>query len=323
MRTNWRSAGRATLAAAGLALATLAGPALTEEVTRNGFALAPASIPVDEILEGGPPRDGIPALSDPQTVAAEGAPYADDDTVIGVVQGGEARAYPIAILNWHELVNDTLGGRPVLVSFCPLCGTGIVFDRSIDGQVRSFGVSGLLYRSDLLLYDRETESLWSQIAASAVTGPANGKRLRVLRSSLMPWGRWKEKHPDTSVLSLETGHRRDYGRSPYGDYALSNRVLFSVKPDPRYHPKMPTIGMRILQGGARAYPASEILKAGGRVEGEFEGRPVAIAYDPDEQVFTVEAPPDVDVIEGYWFAWVAFHPETQVFTAASDRSGEP
>jgi hypothetical protein len=311
------------VAALGLALAMMASPTLAADVTRNGFVLAPATVPVDQILAGGPPRDGIPALFDPETLPAEASPYADDDTVIGVVLGGKARAYPIAILNWHELVNDTLAGQPILVSFCPLCGTGIVFDRRVDGQARGFGVSGLLYQSDLLLYDRESESLWSQIAASAVTGPANGKRLRLLRSSLMPWGRWKAKHPDTTVLSLETGHRRDYERSPYGDYSVSNRVMFPVQRDPRYHPKMPTIGMRLLEGAARAYPASEIHEAGGRVEDDFEGRRVAIAYDPDQQVFTVEAPPDVEVIEGYWFAWVAFHPETTVFTAESDRTGDP
>ena len=131
--------------------------------TANGFILEPGAIPAEEILAGGPPRDGIPALSHPPHASAESAPWSDDTLVIGVAQNSEARAYPLDILIWHELVNDTLGGRPILVSFCPLCGTGIVFDRRIDGSDRTFGVSGLLYRSDLLLYDRETESLWSQI----------------------------------------------------------------------------------------------------------------------------------------------------------------
>ena len=243
--------------------------------------------------------------------------------MIGLVQGGRARAYPLAILVWHELVNDTLGGRPVLVSYCPLCGTGIVFDRRIAGRTRRFGVSGLLYRSDLLLYDRETESLWSQISAEAVTGPARGSRLRPVRSRITTWGAWRSEHPGTDVLSLETGHRRPYGRAPYGDYARSEKLRFPAPRDARYHPKMPTAGLRLPGGPARAYPAEELVRAGGRVRERFAGRPVSVAYDADEGLFRVEAPPEVEVIEGYWFAWAAFHPETEVFRAAPARPEPP
>jgi hypothetical protein len=288
----------------------------------NGFALEPSSIPAEEILRGGPARDGIPALHDPETHRADGAPWSDDQIVIGVLRGDAARAYPIALLNWHELVNDTLGGEPVLVSYCPLCGTGIVFDRRVGGQVRSFGVSGLLYRSDLLLYDRETESLWSQIASEAVTGPSLGARLELLRSEMVPWGAWKTRHPNTTVLSPETGHARDYGRSPYGEYSRSEQVFFPTPMDRRYHPKMPTLGVRLLGGPARAYPAQEIVKAGGRVEDELAGRRIVVRYDDVAQVFDADAPPDVEVIEAYWFAWAAFHPETSVFVA-EDATGGP
>ncbi len=185
----------------------------------NGFTLSPASVPTSDILAGGPPRDGIPALTDPRSLPAHESPWQDDEIVVGVALGEQARAYPIAILNWHELVNDTLGGRRILVSYCPLCGTALVFDRDANGRARTFGVSGLLYQSDLLLYDRESESLWSQIAAKAITGPALGERLRVLRSSLLPWGDWKASHPDTEVLSLDTGHHRPYARDPYDGYS--------------------------------------------------------------------------------------------------------
>jgi len=301
----------------------LLGAAAGAEPVRNGFVLEPSSIPAAEILAGGPPRDGIPALDHPETLpAAEALPaseagWADDAVVLGVVVGGEARAYPVAILDWHELVNDTLGGEPILVSYCPLCGTGMVFDRRVGGKTRRFGVSGLLYRSDLLMYDRESESLWSQISAEAVTGPALGDRLRLLRSQMEEWGRWRSEHPDTTVLSRKTGHRRDYGRSPYGSYATSREVMFPVELDRRYHPKMPTVGLRVPGEGARAYPASELARAGGSVEERFLGRAVEIAYDPERQVFDVTAPADVEVIEGYWFAWAAFHPETAVYTARS------
>ncbi|MBW2280842.1 MAG: DUF3179 domain-containing protein [Deltaproteobacteria bacterium] len=281
----------------------------------NGFELSPADIPVEEILPGGPARDGIPALSDPEVVAASDADWPDDSIVMGVVQGGEARAYPVAILDWHELVNDSLGGKPILVSYCPLCGTGMVFDRKVGGEPRTFGVSGLLYKSDVLFYDRESESLWSQIESRAVTGPARGTRLALLRSEQMHWSAWRARHPRTTVLSKKTGHARDYGRSPYAGYSTSDRLFFPASFDPRYTAKMPTLGVRVAAGAARAYPAVEIVRAGGRVEESFEGHPVQVAYDTESQVFDVAAPGEVEVIEGYWFAWSAFHPETTVYVA--------
>jgi len=311
--------------AAGLLITalTVAAPALGETV-RNGFVLEPASVPKDEILAGGPPRDGIPALDSPTVVPADQASWGDDEMVLGVRAGGEARAYPIAVLNWHELVNDTLGGEPILVSFCPLCGTGMVFERRVAGKVRRFGVSGLLYRSDLLMYDRESESLWSQISAEAVTGPLLGERLELLRSRMVEWGRWRREHPASTVLSRETGHRRPYDRSPYGGYARSADVMFPVPVDRRYHPKMPTLGIRVAGGGARAYPASELARAGGSVSERALGHPVEVGYDADRQVFEVEAPPEVEVIEGFWFAWAAFHPETSVYEApGSSGAADP
>ncbi len=301
-----------------VALAGYPVPAAAEPepaAASNGFALSNARVPVAEILPGGPPRDGIPALDAPRTLAADSSPWHADETVIGVVQGGVARAYPISILNWHELVNDTLGSRAILVSYCPLCGTGMVFDRVVGGQTRTFGVSGLLYQSDLLLYDLETESLWSQIESRAVTGPASGSKLAVLRSQLTSWGRWKAAHPATTVLSLDTGHRRDYTSSPYGDYAHSDALYFPAPLDRRYHPKMPTLGVRAPDGAARAYPAAELARAGGRVEEVFAGEPIVVRYDEEAQLFDVEVSTKIEVIEGYWFAWSAFHPATSVFSA--------
>jgi hypothetical protein len=277
-----------------------------------------AAVPVEEILPGGPPRDGIPALVNPETIPPGDAPWGDDELVIGVELGGTARAYPIPVLEWHELVNDTLGDRAILVSYCPLCGTALVFDRAMDDETHTFGVSGLLYQSDLLLYDRTTESLWSQISATAVAGPRTGARLKVLRSEMTRWGEWRRRHPNTSVLSTETGHQRPYGRSPYAGYQESEVVHFPVPVDERYHPKMPTLGIRVPNGPARAYPAVEIVRAGGKVVDEFQGRRVAVAYDSDEQVFRGDAPEDLEIVEGYWFAWAAFHPTTTVFVATKN-----
>jgi hypothetical protein len=300
---------------AALLLLVAQAAAADEARVLNGFALESKSVAPEEIRAGGPGRDGIPALDAPAVLAAGEAPWHADEVVLGVEVGGEARAYPVAILNWHELVNDTLGGRPILITYCPLCATGLVFDRSIDGQTRSFGVSGLLYKSDVLFYDRETESLWSQIKASAVTGPAEGARLRVLRSQMTRWQDWRTRHPATSVLSLETGHRRDYSRDPYGDYASSERLFFPAPVDGRYHPKMPTLGVRTRSGVARAYTGAELIQAGGSVEETFEGARVLIRYDAESQVFDVEVPAELEVIEGYWFAWAAFHPDSSVFVA--------
>lgn len=297
--------------------AWLASAASADVPTRNGFALAPSSVPAAEILAGGPARDGIPALDHPAAVPAARADWPDDALVLGATAGGEARAYPVAILNWHELVNDTLGGQPILVSYCPLCGTGLVFGRRVDGALRRFGVSGLLYRSDLLMYDRETESLWSQIRAEAIAGPSLGTRLRLLRAKLVRWRDWRSAHPDTSVLSRDTGHRRDYARSPYAGYAQSDEVKFPVALDRRHPPKTPTVGLRIPGRGSRAYPASELARAGGTVRESFLGHPVRVAYDAQRRAFDVEAPPEIEVVEGYWFAWAAFHPETSVYTAGA------
>ncbi len=329
-RAAWRTSAVALAGWVGLALAVSGtGPADAAESpenaagrprTLNGFVLSPIAIPVEEVLPGGPPRDGIPALDDPKAIAASEAQWSEDELVIGVALEGAARAYPVPLLEWHELVNDTLGGRPILVSYCPLCGTGIVFDRQLDGKPQTFGVSGLLYRSDLLLYDRTTNSLWSQIPALAVAGPRTGTRLSILRSEMTRWGDWRRRHPDTTTLSADTGHRRPYGKSPYGDYAQSEKLHFPAPVDGRYHPKMPTLGIRVPGGAARAYPAVEVVRAGGTIREVFEGRRVSVSYDPDNQVFRGDAPEDLEIVEGYWFAWAAFHPKTTVFTDASGKA---
>lgn len=310
------SAGKGTLLCCGLLLCSLL--VLTVGVAAaprelNGFVLDPVGIPVREILKGGPERDGIPALDHPKSAGAQ-YDWPDDEWVIGVSSGGETRAYPISILLWHELVNDTLGGRPLLISYCPLCGTALVFDRRVgEGMVaRSFGVSGLLYRSDLLMYDRETESLWSQIGAEAITGPSRGERLTLVRSRMTTWARWRALHPETQVLTRDTGHRREYGTSPYAGYKESEKLMFPATFDRRYHPKMPTLGLRIPNGAARAYPAIEVIRAGGGVEERFAGFAVRVVYDEQTRLFEVSAPEPVEVVQGYWFAWAAFHPDTSV-----------
>jgi hypothetical protein len=214
----------------------------------NGFDLSNSILPVEQILHGGPPRDGIPALSDPKLIAAAEAGYLTPaDRIVGIELYGQARAYPIAILNWHEIVNDEIEGQRFAVTYCPLCGTAVAFDATIDGKSTDFGVSGLLYNSDVLLYDRETESLWSQILSKSIAGKRVGKSLTPLPISHTSWRDWREKHPDTLVMSDDTGHFRDYQRDPYAGYEQSRYTYFAVNneaPD-NYHPKEVVLGLGI------------------------------------------------------------------------------
>lgn len=221
--------------------------------TLNGFVLMDGLVPAEKVFHGGPPKDGIPALDTPDFIqAAEAAYLRPSGRVIGVYRQGQARAYPIAILNYHEIVNDRFGEEGVTVTFCPLCGTGMTF-KTPEG-VSSFGVSDLLYNSDVLLYDRDTHSLWSQLRMQAVFGSLAGRRLTLVESDHTTWADWHARHPDTLVLSRETGHMRSYQHSPYAGYKQSRRVYFPVDhSDHRYHPKEQVVGV-VLDGLAYASP---------------------------------------------------------------------
>ena len=287
----------------------------------NGFDLSNSLLPVEQIFHGGPPRDGIPALSDPKLIKAAQAKYLQStDRDVGVVLHGEARAYPIAILNWHEIVNDEINGQHFAVTYCPLCGTAVAFEASIDGKATDFGVSGLLYNSDVLLYDRETESLWSQILGKAVAGKRVGKHLTPIPISHTTWRAWRSKHPATQVMSDETGHFRDYGRNPYAGYEESRSTYFAVNneaPD-TYHPKEVVVGLGI-DGIYKAYPFIELDKQGKRrFSDSVNGTNFNFEWDSDNRNITITdtAGKPVASIQGFWFAWFAFHPDTEVFRAA-------
>lgn len=189
-----------------------------------------------ELLEdGGPPKDGIPSLDEPAFIARAASPYADDDRVIGLEINGEAKAYPLGILNWHEIVNDRVGGVNVTVSYCPLCDTAIVFDR---GET-TFGVSGKLYQSCLVMYDRADDSLYAQPWALGVVGPAVDRSLARRPAVITTLGGWLKRHPESVVLSSDTGYRRDYQRYPYGSYRGDENIYFAVRGQQRLdrHPK--------------------------------------------------------------------------------------
>ena len=288
---------------------------------KNGFDLQGAAIPVTEILQGGPPRDGIPAIDQPRFLSAdEAADYDDSARVLGVRLDGIAKAYPIAILNWHEIVNDRFAGRQVVVSFCPLCGTGMAFGGDPGGAPSEFGVSGLLYNSDVLLYDRETGSLWSQILRRAVSGPMQGTELEMVATANTSWGDWRARYPESLLLSEDTGYRRDYSRSPYGSYETNSSVYFPVSASSaRYHPKEQVIGLQ-LDGVTRAYPFSELDRLEGPISDQVSGQSLTIEFDGENRSGRVlnDDGEEIPTVISYWFAWYAFYPDGEVFTAARE-----
>ena len=291
--------------------------------SKNGFDLSNASVPSEQILRGGPPRDGIPAIDSPRFVAAKAASFMQaGDRLLALSINGENKAYPIKILNWHEIVNDQLGGEAVAVTWCPLCGSGVVFSADVAGQQRDFGVSGLLYQSDVLLYDRQSESLFSQLEAEAISGPLLGEPLRAISVSYSGWEAWRQRYPDGLVLTPETGYRRDYDRNPYQGYDQSRQLYFSVNNSapPVLHPKERVYGIE-YGGFSKAYPTSE-LEARGNGSftdqlGDFE---VQLQWDGELGRLLAYAPDQSELVPvtAFWFAWFTFNPESQVYSHNND-----
>lgn len=223
------------------------------------------------------PRDAIPAITNPKFHPAGEAPYSDDDRVLAIEINGDARAYPIRILNWHEVVDDHVGSVPVAITFCPLCGTGLAFDRRLEGTTYVFGVSGKLYKNDLVMYDRETESLWNQVSGTAIAGRLSGKKLTQLPVDHLTFGEWKKVYPSGKVLSTETGFIRNYNVDPYAGYDRSTDIgIFGQSEyDSRLpHPKTLVLGV-VLDGDARAYPIDR-LPAHGVVSDTVGGKELLV-----------------------------------------------
>ena len=293
-----------------------ARPAAPRPSVESSFNFDNLVIPRAEILRGGPRKDGIPALNNPATVSVADADFMEpDDRVIGVSMSDQARAYPIAILTLHEAVNDVLGEIPILVVYCPLCDSVSVVDRRLDGETHEFGISGLLYNSNVLLYDRGDDSLWSQLGFSAISGPNEGKSLPHLGWELTTFADWSNRHPESTVLSFDTGHQRNYRSNPYGDYFETDRLMFPVATsDTRLNRKDRIIAVKLGEV-VKAYPISEIQRApDGVVRDTIDGK--TIVLEADGQTGTarvVEAPAKAFIAHTFWFAWVAFESETEVY----------
>ena len=310
-------------------------------------------IPLDKIKGGGPPKDGIPSIDNPKFAGVQGSQFvSDSDVVIGLEINGDARAYPLFILVWHEIVNDRVGDVPVAVTYCPLCYTNQVFERIINGNEVEFGTSGKLYNSNLLMYDRWTESYWSQALGTAVTGELTGMQLKTIPFDVITWGDWKKLHPDTLVLTTDTGHLRSYATDPYGDYYTDPRIIFPVEhSDDRTHPKEIILGFN-EDGIYKAYKQNdvEIKKIINDDIGETSLMLVSLfsqnsrAFDRtlngeilefefvDDKILDTKTKSEwnydgvaisgplegnkltrMSIEPGFWFEWVAFHPDTDLF----------
>ena len=326
------------------------------------------SIAYSEIFSGNPRPDGIPAIDDPvfESVGEANAWLGDDWPVMFFEWKGEARAYPLAILIWHEIVNDVVGGEPVALTFCPLCNATLAFrSTQPDGQVLDFGTTGNLRNSDLVMYDRQTFSWWQQFTGEAIVGALTGTQLEILPSQIVAWADFKSAHPDGDVLSRQTGHARDYGRNPYPGYdSISGSPFFPVEMgDDRLAPMERVVAFEI-DGIYNAYPFSRLRQVQ-VVNDEVAGEPIAVfwkegtkstfgnngpdtgstgaflrslngqvlSFEPEGEGFVDSetgstwnifgeavggtlagsALTRITASEHFWFAWVAFTPETRVW----------
>ena len=226
----------------------------------------PSRIRSEEILWGGVLVDGIPALDSPAMIAPADADYlTPEDPVFGIELNGDARAYPLRILDWHEMANDVIGGVPVSLAYCTLCGAAIAYDGRIGDQTVTFGSSGLLYRSNKLMYDRQTRTLWNQLTGEPVLGPLADQELTLnyLPVVLTTWGGWQAEHPDTQVVSLETGYSRYYELgAAYGDYFASSQTMFPVWQRSDLLPDKSQIYALRLDGVPKAYPVDVLVEEG-------------------------------------------------------------
>lgn len=310
-------------------------------------------VPLDEIKGGGPPKDGIPSIDNPRFVNVEDVQFlSDEDMMVGLTINGESRAYPLSILVWHEIVNDRFGLTPVAVTYCPLCYTTQVFDRTINGQETEFGTSGKLYNSNLVMYDRMTETYWSQSLGIAIKGELTGTTLTKIPFDLMKWKDWKREFPNSVVLSTDTGYSRAYDVDPYGDYYTESRILFPVSnQDSRMHEKEFILGFG--EGNSfKAYKQQDVEDA--KIVNDTVGNQAIMLvslFDDNSRAFdrtvngeilefelqngkindvTTNSEWNYDglAIDGklqgeqlkrivfdpsFWFEWIAIHPETEVY----------
>ena len=270
-----------------------------------------------KLVGGGPPKDGIPSIDDPQFVSVEEANkyIQDNEFVLAIIYQDVKRVYPLQIMVWHEIVNDTIANDPILITYCPLCGSGIAFERKINDEEVEFGVSGKVYNSNLVIYDRKTNSYWTQVDGLAIVGELSGTKLRQVPIDTVVWRDWKKKHPDSDVLSQKTGFLRPYGRDPYGSYYEDSFVWFTLENrDDRVHPKTIIFGIEV-GGEFKAYKEKDLEELR-TIEDSIKGVRIKIERDDVGAVKITKLGTGEQIVpqRTFWFAWYAFHPDTQLYT---------
>lgn len=264
-------------------------------------------------LSGGPGKDGIPAIDDPDFVALADASQNDLVQAIVIQDGDTTKVYPYNILNWHEIVNDTANDRPIAVTFCPLCGSAIVFDRTLSsGAVSTFGVSGSLIESNMVMYDRETESLWQQSTGVSVAGEFTGDRLAIVEFQLLSMGDIRQQFPDAVVLSEDTGYSRDYANNPYSGYEDTEQFIFSPSSlDARYPAKDIFVAFRVDDAPV-AVPWL-ILENGNDYETTINDQVVKLAKNDGQLEIIGEQGQTIPFYFEMWFSWAVQHDNGIVF----------
>lgn len=333
----------------------------------------------DDVESGGPPPDGIPPIDDPTFERAGEVGWLQaDDPVLSLTVGGETRAYPLQVMTWHEIVNDTVGGVPVAVTYCPLCSSGVAFEREAAGRVLSFGTSGLLYADNLVMYDRQTESLWPQLTGQASIGVLTGEQLEAIPMGTVAWGDFRRAYPSALVLSRDTGFDRPYGENPYVGYDdPDGDLLFELPADPdsRLPVKERVVG--VSDGSHSVAVVRRSLVSASPAELQVGDRELVLWHKPGQasalDADTVAGGADigsvgvfVPVVDGqrlhfepaadgfwdtetgtrwnilgqatagplkgsqlrpyrhldtFWFAWVTFHPDTELVDPVPEEGG--
>jgi hypothetical protein len=271
---------------------------------------ADSYVSFDALMQACPARDCIPSIDQPAYVGTAAVDYLlDEDLLITITHNGITRAYPTRILDHHEIVNDMFGSDPVAITYCPLCGSGLAFDRRQDGQILEFGVSSLLNNSDLVMYDRQTDSLWQQITGEAFAGKFRGSQLKALPVSLVSWKNWRVQYPDAKVLTVNNVKSDAYQKTAYGDYAESEKLYMPVSAsDARLHPKRVILGLEI--GDQAIAIDNQWLAEEGSWSNVYEGKKLLITMKRSGEVqASIDSKP-IAVHSMYWFAWYTFHPNT-------------
>ena len=325
---------RALMLAAVLVLAQAPLAPASEDLWRHEWPNTDFSrhaVDLADIMSGGPPKDGIPAIDDPRTVPVaghDGLPGVEP--VISVTVEGEARAYPLRILVWHEIVNDDINGVPLAVTYCPLCNTGIVFEREVEGTVLDFGVTGKLRHSDLVMYDRQTESWWQQFTGRAIVGAMTGKRLEAWPSRLESFDHFRQRHPDGTVLVPGDSFGRPYGWTPYVGYDSRTKPFGFYQGD--LPPDIAPLA-RVVRVDDTAWSLDLVRQEGRIVEGDLvitwepgqasalDTRDIASGIDVGNvtvERMTQSGPVDVVYMVDFAFAWHAFFPESPIRTTLQE-----